>query len=346
MQTEAALLVELGRPLGLGVLELPALRPGQAIVEIAFSGVCHTQLLEARGRRGADAFLPHCLGHEGSGTVLETGPGVTKVRAGDRVVLSWIKGGGANVPGSVYRWGERTVNAGAVTTFQRITVASENRLTPLAGGLPLRDAALLGCALPTGMGAVLKTGAANSGESVAIFGAGGIGQCAVRGAVVARCAPIVAVDPNPLKRSLALLAGATHAIDPSAADPVAELRALTGGGVDLAIEATGLPAVMRQALESVRAQGGRAVVVGNAAHGKTLELDPRAFNDGKSLLGCWGGGVDPDRDIPEFAALIADGRLDVTALLSASYSLADVNVALADLEAGRTARPLIDMSLV
>ncbi len=104
MKTLAAVLVETGHPLEVAELSLPVLKPGQVIVEVAYSGVCHTQVLEARGHRGEDRFLPHCLGHEGSGTVVEIGPGVTKVAVGDRVVLSWIKGSGADVPGSVYDW--------------------------------------------------------------------------------------------------------------------------------------------------------------------------------------------------------------------------------------------------
>ncbi len=129
MKTTAAILVETGKPLELAELDIPALKPGQVLVEIAFSGVCHTQLSEVRGHRGQDNFLPHCLGHEASGTVRELGAGVTKVADGDRVVLSWIKGSGANVPGTVYGWDGRKVNAGGVTTFMRHAVISENRLT-------------------------------------------------------------------------------------------------------------------------------------------------------------------------------------------------------------------------
>ncbi len=345
MKTTAALLVTLDQPLELAEIEIPALKPGQALVEIAFSGVCHTQVLEARGRRGPDPYVPHCLGHEGSGTVLETGPGVTKVKAGDAVILSWIKGGGLNVPGCVYQWDGRAVNAGGVTTFQRHAVVAENRLTPLPAGLGLRDAMMLGCALPTGLGAVVNTARPSAGQSLAVFGAGGIGQSAIAGAVVSGCVPVIAVDPNPLKRALALRFGATHTLDPLACDPVVEIRKLTGGGADHAIEATGLPAVMVQALECVRPQGGQAVVIGNAVRGQLIPLDPRLLNDGKSLLGCWGGDAVPDRDYPRFARLMTSGRIDVTALLSAPYRLEDINQALDDLEAGRVGRPVIDMAL-
>ncbi|HIB86855.1 TPA: hypothetical protein EYO57_06535, partial [Candidatus Poribacteria bacterium] len=111
MKTEAAVLVELNQPLVIADLELPALKPGQVIVDVAFSGVCHTQLLECRGYRGPDPYLPHCLGHEGSGVVIEISSGVTKVKEGDHVILSWIKGSGANVNSTTYGWAEGIVNA-------------------------------------------------------------------------------------------------------------------------------------------------------------------------------------------------------------------------------------------
>jgi S-(hydroxymethyl)glutathione dehydrogenase/alcohol dehydrogenase len=345
MKTTAAILVETGKPLELAQLDIPPLKSGQVLVEIAFSGICHTQLSEVRGHRGPDAFLPHCLGHEATGTVRELGPGVTKVADGDRVVLSWIKGSGANVPGTVYGWEGRKVNAGGVTTFMRHAVVSENRLTKLPPGLDLAEAVMLGCALPTGMGAVMNTARAEPGSSLVVMGAGGIGLCAIMAAKASGCIPIIAVDPNQMKRNLALQLGATHAFDPSLADPVKEIRLLTNGGADYAIEATGRPDVMVQAAQCVRPQGGRAVIVGNAHAGQTIALDPRILNDGKSLLGTWGGDSQPDRDVPRFARLLAAGRIAVKPLLSKPYRLADIDRALDDLETGRVGRPLIDMSL-
>src|SRR5271170_3838501 len=129
MQTQAAILVEPNR-IVVDDLSLPPLKPGQVLVEIKYSGICHTQLLEVRGHRGHDPYLPHCLGHEGSGIVVEIGPKVEKVKPGDTVILSWMKGTGANVPGSIYDWKGKPVNAGAITTFSRRSILSENRLIP------------------------------------------------------------------------------------------------------------------------------------------------------------------------------------------------------------------------
>lgn len=343
MKTTAAVLVELGKPLELADLDVPALKPGQCLIEIAFSGVCHTQVGEARGHRGEDKFLPHCLGHEGSGYVREVGPGVTKVKPGDAVILSWIKASGMDVPGSVYEWNGRKVNAGGITTFAHFSVIAENRLTVIPEGLSLRHAALIGCAVPTGAGVVFNTAQPRPGQSLAVFGVGGIGNCAVAAASASGCVPVIAVDINPDKLELAKKFGATHTIDSKKSDAVAEIQKLVKGGVDFAIEATGVPAVMRQALACVRQQGGTAVVIGNAKFGDKLEFDPRELNMGKRLFGTWGGDNVPDRDYPRYARLMASGKLDLEPLLTKSYALSEVNAALDDLEHGRAARPLIQM---
>jgi len=344
MKTTAAVLVETGKPLVLADLEIPKLKPGQAVVEICYSGVCHTQLLECRGHRGEDKFLPHLLGHEAGGIVADIGPGVTKVKPGDQVILSWIKGCGANVPGTVYKWNDRNVNAGAVTTFSRHSVVSENRLTLAADGISLQQAALLGCAVPTGAGAVFNTANPKPGQSIAIFGAGGIGLCAVNAAAIAGCVPIIAVDILDAKLKLAEQMGATVLINSSNKNAVQEINRICPGGVDFAVEATGDTGVMVQAMQSVRNQGGAAVVIGNAKFSQMLTIDPREFNNGKQLRGTWGGDTQPDTDFPRYAKLITAGKLNLAPLISKSYLLSDINQAIDDLEAGKAARPIIDLT--
>ena len=345
MKTEAALLVQTGAPLVLAELEIPPLRPGQVLVEIAFSGACGTQVMEWRGDKGEDKWLPHCLGHEGTGVVLEAGGAVTKVKPGDKVVLSWIKGSGVEAGGAVYQWDGRKVNAGGVTTFQRHAVVSENRLTPLPATLAMDVAVLLGCAAPTGMGAVYNVLKAQPGDAVAVFGTGGIGLNAVMAAALVGAMPVIGIDPNPTRRALAKIYGATHVIDPSEADVLDEIRKIVPQGVDLAVEASGVPDAMAQAVNATRPQGGRAVVIGNARHGAALTLNPAVFNQGKSLLGTWGGDSVPDRDYGRFARLLGSGRFPVRNLLSKPYALEQADQALQDLAAGTIGRPLIDMSL-
>lgn len=345
MKTEAAILIDTTKPLEMVELTLPALNPGQVLVEIAYSGACHTQFLEARGHRGEDKWLPHCLGHEGTGIVLETGSSVTKVKQGDRVVLSWIKGEGIEAGGAVYDWDGKRVNSGGVTTFQRHGVVSENRLTLLPEQLDMETAVLLGCAAPTGMGAVLNVAGVEAGNAVAIFGTGGIGLNACMAAAFAGAMPVIGIDPLGSRRDLAKKYGATHVLNPDDGDIIEQIHAIVPGGVDIAIEATGIPAVMSQAIHSTRQQGGRAVVIGNAKHGLTLEISPGVFNQGKSLLGTWGGDSKPDRDYSRFAKLLASDRFPARDLLSKPYELAKADQALDDLASGLVGRPIIDMKL-
>lgn len=344
MKTTAAVLVETGKPLELADLQVPALKPGQVLVEIAFSGVCHTQLLECRGHRGNDPYVPHCLGHEASGKVIDLGSDVAKCRDGDRVILSWIKGSGADVPGSVYQWADKKVNAGAVTTFMTHAVVSENRVTVLGDDVPLPLASLVGCAGATGAGAVWNAAGVKGGDIVGVFGTGGVGLCAVAAAVQAKASSVIAIDIHPVRLQLARELGATIVIDATQEQVVERIRDEFPGGLDHAIEASGRPSVMRDALACVRARGGQAIVIGNARFGESLEIDPGELNQGKRLIGTWGGDCEPDRDFEKISKLAIAGSLPLDRLIGKQYSLEQVNEALADLERGDVARPLLAMN--
>jgi S-(hydroxymethyl)glutathione dehydrogenase / alcohol dehydrogenase len=345
MKTLAAVLVEPGRPLELADLEVPALQPGQVLVELLYSGVCQTQVGEWLGWRGPDRFLPHCLGHEGCGRVLDVGAGVSRCQPGEEVILSWIKAAGFDVSGSIYCWGDRKVNAGGVTTFSKHAVVSENRVSLLPTGVSHRAAALIGCAVATGFGAVVNTAGHQPGQSVVVFGVGGIGLCAVAAAAARGASRIAAVDQRLQRLEIARRLGATDVVDVSTSDPISALKTICPHGWDIAIEATGRPGVMQIALSAVRPRGGSAVVVGNARFGESLTVDPMEFNLGKRLLGTWGGDTNPDRDFPKYCEWIATGMTAVELLLDGEYGLAQTTLALEDLHAGRCTRPLINMKL-
>lgn len=344
MKTKAAVLVEGGKPLEIMELEVPPLKPGQILVEISYSGVCHTQLLEAGGHRGPDSFLPHCLGHEGVGHVLEVGPNVTRASVGNTVILSWIKANGIDGGPVRYKADRTTVNAGPIATFMTTAVISEDRVSPLSDDrIPLERAAMLGCAVPTGFGLIFNTLSGHQGHSVVVFGLGGIGLCAVAAAAAVGCHPVVAVDPRADRRKAARALGATRDHE-GGAEATANLRAIVPGGFDLAVEATGRPDVMSQALAVVRPRGGCAAVAGNARFGETLAIDPRELNLGKRLLGTWGGDTDPDRDFPKFTRLIGERRIDLGPLSADAYPLERINDALNDLASGKVIRPMIAMA--
>lgn len=345
MHTQAAILVELNQPLRQATLTLPPLKPGQVLVEVAHSGVCHTQLHEVRGRRGPDRFLPHTLGHEGSGVVLETGDGVKKVRPGDRVVLTWIKGVGADVASTVYREGNTSINSGAISTFMRHTITCENRVVPLADDMPLREAALLGCAVPTGAGIVSNAAQMVRGASVAVFGVGGIGLSALLAARTLDAKPLIAVDVIDSKLAEAKRLGATHVVNPRTCDTLTAVLEVTGGkGVDYAIEAAGRRETMETAFRCVRNQGGLCVLAGNLPHGEQIAIDPYDLIRGKRIVGTSGGECRPDDEIPHYVQWFQEGRLPLSELITREYPLENINAALDDLEQGRVTRAMVKMA--
>lgn len=323
-------------------LEVPPPGPGQVLVEIAYSGVCHSQLLEVRGDRGPDRFLPHTIGHEGAGTVLEVGEGVTKARRGDAVVLTWIRGEGADVPSATYGRDGEKVNSGAISTFMRHALISENRVVRVPDGLGMREAALLGCAVPTGVGMVLHSGA-GEGDSIAVFGVGGVGLCAVMGARIVGAGRVIAVDVSEAKLEQALRAGATDVVDARAGDPAPAVVEATGGrGADFTFETAGQRETMEAAFRATR-DGGLCVIGGNLPAGETIAIDPMALIRGRHIRGTWGGETKPDEDIPRYAQLHQQGKLDLSLLLSHEYALEDANEALGALEERRVARALLHM---
>lgn len=323
-------------------IEPPVLRHGQVLVKLAYSGVCHSQLMEVRGKRGDDKYLPHLLGHEGSGIVVETGPSVTKVCPGDRVILGWIKGSGIEAGGVQYKCEDGVINSGSVTTFNDYAVVSENRCVKIPEGVPMDVAVLFGCAVLTGAGIVTNTVRPAKGSSVAIFGLGGIGLSALMALKLFDCASIIAVDISENKLQLAREFGATHTINASEHDPVEAIRELTNGrGADYTIEAAGRSETIEQAFDAVRRGGGLCVFASHPEHGGRISLDPYELICGKQIMGSWGGASNPDRDIPLFAKLYLEGKLPLDKLLTQRYRLDEINQALDDLEQNRVGRPLI-----
>jgi len=342
MKTRAAILEQINEPLVMRELEVPDLKPGQVLVDIKYSGICQSQLNEWRGKKGPDRFLPHTLGHEGSGIVLQTGPEVAKVREGDKVVITWIKGSGLDVPSCQYQSNDQVINSGAVSTFMTRAVISENRLVPISD-IPMDLAALLGCAVPTGCGMVLNELRPENGDSIAIWGVGGIGLCAITAASACGCNPIIAIDINEDKLSLAKKCGATHLID-GRKDPANTITEITEGhGTDFGIESAGLISTMQNGFAATRRSGGQFLIAGNAPHGEKMALDPFDLIAGKNISGSWGGSSDPDKDVSRFANLYRDGTLKLDTLITERLSLDRINEAFSLLETGHAGRIVVDM---
>lgn len=324
-------------------LAMPDPQEGQVVVKMFASGICHSQLNEIKGKKGPDKFLPHTLGHEGAGVVEAIGAGVNKVKPGDHVVLSWIKGSGFNAPAPVYYAGQQKINSGQLSTFNEYTVTAENRVTPIDKKMPLELAALLGCAVSTGMGSVNNIAKIKKGDSIVVFGVGGIGLSAIHAASIGEAAIIIAVDVNDKKLEQARVLGATHLINARNSDVTAEVMKITNDiGADFALESAGLVGTMEQAFDCVRANGGLAVIAGNLPAGQKISIDPFQLICGKNITGSWGGGTDPDRDIPRYVDLYLSGKLKLDKMLTHRFRLEEINDAFSFLEKGEIGRAIIE----
>jgi S-(hydroxymethyl)glutathione dehydrogenase/alcohol dehydrogenase len=345
LKTRAAVLYELNKPLVVEDIDVTPVGHGQVLVRVAYSGVCRSQLNEVKGNRGEDPFLPHTLGHEGSGIVEEIGHGVTKVKPGDHVVISWIAGNGLDVPiHNYYKKGDQVINSGAVSTFNEYAVVSENRLIPIISGMPMDIAALMGCCVPTGFGTVLNTPVARAGGSIAVFGVGSVGLCSVIAASsFGHFSKIIAVDVQKHKLDLATSLGATHVIDASCQDPVRRILEITKGlGVYCCVEASGVKEVIESAFRATYAKG-LLVVAGNVISGELVKIDPFDLIKGKRIMGTWGGETNQDIDIPKYINLYLSGKLPLERLITHRYRLEEINDAFEALESGLAIKSLIEM---
>ena len=345
MKCKAAILVECHAPLVVDDIEIPSsLDYGQVLVEIHFSGVCASQVHEIEARKGPDANLPHLLGHEGSGTVVAIGHGVYTVVVGDHVVLHWRPGSGVQSPNPHYSWGQIVVNAGSVTTFNSHAVVSENRVTRIPRDFDLRLAPLLGCSVTTAFGAIGNDASLKVGESVVVFGVGGVGLAAVMAAALTSAYPIVAVDIDDAKLEISKSIGATHVLSNVNPDRAAEdLREVLGQqGADVVIETTGLSHVISLAYDLTGSQG-RTILVGVPDPSDPASIRTLPLHFGKVLTGSHGGGAQPHRDIPRLIRLVEAGKLNLGLLPVTEHALADVNEAVHLLKAGAPGRQLIRM---
>ncbi|MFI6474590.1 Zn-dependent alcohol dehydrogenase [Streptomyces sp. NPDC050516] len=354
----AAVLPAVGSPLEITDIDLPEPGPGQVRVRLAAAGVCHSDLSLTNGTMRVP--VPAVLGHEGAGTVVSVGEGVTSVAPGDEVVLNWAPSCGSchpcslgevwlcvnalNGAASVYaRTADGTeLHPGLnVAAFAEETVVAENCLIPLPEGVPLTEAALLGCAVLTGYGAIHHSAKVREGETVAVFGAGGVGLATLQSARIAGAARIIAVDVSPEKEELARRAGATDFVVASETT-AKDIRGLTGGqGTDVAVECVGRAVTIRTAWESTR-RGGRTTVVGIGGKDQQVTFNAlEIFHWGRTLAGCVYGNSDPATDVPVLAGHIRAGRLDLNAMVSERIALADIPTAFDNMLAGKGGRALV-----
>jgi S-(hydroxymethyl)glutathione dehydrogenase/alcohol dehydrogenase len=333
---KAAVLIELNAPLRIAELTLPeTLAVGQVFVKIHFSGICGSQLGEIDGAKGEDKYLPHLLGHEGSGTVVAVGAGVKYVKVGNKVVLHWRKGAGIEGNPPVYHCDGKRVNAGWITTFNEYAIVAENRVTPIPDDSDLEVASLFGCAVTTGFGVVENNARVRIGESVVVFGAGGIGLNVIQAAALVSAYPIIAIDIFDNRLELARQMGATHVINGKTANVRQAIKEIVEGpGVDVFIDNTGQPANIEMGYQITKVQG-RVTLVGVPRKDNNISLYSLPLHFGKGLSGSHGGEAIPQTDIPRYHNLFRSGKLQLKQLLTETYSLDQINEAIADMRSGK-----------
>jgi S-(hydroxymethyl)glutathione dehydrogenase/alcohol dehydrogenase len=326
---KAAILIEQQQPLVIDVVDLPEnLEYGQVCVKVEYSGICGSQLGEIAGVKGPNEFLPHLLGHEGSGIVVETGQGVKHVTVGDHVVLHWMKGNGIESVPPKYSWQDKILNAGNVTTFNEYAIVSENRVTPIPQTFPMDLAPLFGCAVTTGLGVVNNNAQTNIGESFVVFGAGGVGLNVIQGASLSSAFPIIAIDLYDNRLELAKRMGATHVFNSGKCDVRKKILNILGEtGADIVVDNTGNTIVIKLAYEITQAKG-KTILVGVPRKGDDLSIYSLPLHFGKQIIGSHGGETQPSKDIPRFIRLYKAGKLELSSLITERFSLDDINVAL------------------
>ena len=340
---KAAILARSREPLVVDEITLPdELGVGQVLVKVFCTTICGAQINEIEAAKGPDKFLPHLLGHEASGAVVDIGPGVANVKPGDTVVLHWRASQGIQCRPPSYRWRGATLNAGWVTTFNEYAVISENRLTVIGPDYDIKVAPLLGCAVTTAAGVINNDAGVKIGESVVVFGVGGVGLNVVQFAQLAGANPIVAVDLRDNKLAMAKARGATHCLNVSGmADIDAEIRKIVGpAGPDKVIETTGAKSVIELAYNLTHADG-TCVLVGVPSEKVTIYTLPIHFN--KVLTGSHGGDAVPHVDIPRLIRLTKAGRLSLDGLITHEFPLDEINTALDVVRSGDAGRVLVQV---
>ena len=340
----AAILSESRQPLIVDQIGLPeTLDAGQVLVKVFHTSICGAQINEIDAVKGPDKFLPHLLGHEASGQVIEIGPGVQFVNAGDTVVLHWRPSQGIQSRTPAYRWRGAKLNAGWVTTFNEYAVVSENRLTVIPADYDLKVAPLLGCAVTTAAGVVNNDARLKVGESVVVFGVGGVGLNAVQFADLAGGYPIVAIDLVAEKLDMALARGATHTLNVAATPDLAlAVRRIVGErGPDKVIETTGVKSIIELAYELTHPDG-ICVLVGVPLEKVTIHTLPIHFN--KVLTGTEGGRARPHIDIPRIIRLQRAGRISFDGLITHEFPLDRINEAFSTVRSGTAGRVLLNVA--
>ena len=341
---KAAILTESKKPLIIDDLSLPEdLVFGQVLVDVHYSGICGAQINEIDAAKGPDKFLPHLLGHEGSGVVQKIGPGVSTVKEGDHVVLHWRPSKGIQSPTPKYNWNGKRVNAGWVTTFNEQAVISENRLTVIPNNFDMKIAPLFGCAVTTAFGVVNNDAKIKVGQSVIIFGIGGVGLNIAQASSMVSAHPIVGVDLLEHKLEMGKKFGLSHGLIGGEDKLNDKIRDIVGAqGADVVIETTGNSRMIEKGYELTHPDG-KTILVGVPKKGDNVNIYSLPLHFNKVLTGSHGGNAKPDLEIPRYIRLIESDKMTLDGLITHEFSLDEINEALDLFRSGKAGRIVINL---
>ena len=338
---KAAILVENKQPLAIADIDLPDhLDVGQVLVKLEYSGICGAQINEIDAVKGKDNFLPHLLGHEGSGIVMDIGPGVSTVKVGDHVVLHWRPSSGIQSAPPKYNWEGKEVNAGWVTTFNEQAIISENRLTVIPEDYDMREAPLYGCAVTTAFGVINNDAKVSVGQSVVIFGIGGVGLNIAQAASMVSAYPIIGIDLHQQKLDMGKKFGLTHELLAGSNDLNGDIRSIIGDLADVVIETTGNSRVIEQAYNLTHPDG-KTILVGVPKKGDNISIYSLPLHFNKVLTGSHGGDAVPDVEIPRLMRLIEAEKMSLDGLITHEFILDDINDAIDLFRTGEAGRIVI-----
>jgi len=339
-QMRAAVLRRLNEPLSIEDLEIPSLFDGQVLVKLAYSGICRSQLMEVEGKRGPDNWLPHLLGHEGSGFVEAIGAGVSKLKVGDRVGVSWLPSSGrdSDTPSYIKCGSSETINSGKTTTFSEFSIVPENRVFKVPNNITLIEAVLFGCALSTGAGMVFnETKPQNLTDKILVYGIGGVGLSCLITLLACGYQNIIVADVSTFKLKVAKSLGIIKRANMQNSSDKAMLNGLT---FDFIFEATGSIEGIEYCFELLE-NNGTLLFASHPEYGSKIKIDPYGLIKGKKILGSWGGSSNPELIIEKFSEFKEKNNIDLSVCLGSIYPLEKINEALMDLKNYKSVRPII-----
>ena len=321
-------------------LEVPVLKYGHVLVKNLFSGICHTQKLEYEGKRGIDKFYPHCFAHERVAKVVEVGPGVKKVKIDDLVIVSWIK----DVSGPVYKTkNKKTINSGPVSVFSEYSIVSENRVYIKPKTLDIRDAVFFGCAVPTGMGSVKNISNLSIKKNLCILGCGGVGTFSLLAAYYSGFKNILVIDKQDKKLDIAKKINVQTFLNKNKNLEIKNILKKNNNSLfDVIIESTGNIKAMQDAINLVKNLDGRLILNGNAEHGKEIKINPLVFNQGKTIIGSFGGSSDLDVDIYYYCKIFNKIPFNIRDTFSKNYKIQELESAFKEMKSSNFVRGVIE----